>query len=124
MDDGKGHLRARLEETEAKLADTVRARNYAMRQRDEERAAKEGNIRALNAAIQERDELREKVAALTAEAELLRRHAQAQAASQVMPVIMVQHQPCCQACNGTGGGYDGPCTDCYGTGCAHPLDGS
>src|SRR5690242_13051805 len=49
----------------------VRARNYAMRQRDEERAAKEGNIRALNAACVDRDRLAEalaRVEALAAEA--------------------------------------------------------
>lgn len=33
------------------LADAVRARNHAMRQRDEERAAKEGNLRRLDAAL-------------------------------------------------------------------------
>ncbi|WP_370290260.1 hypothetical protein [Nocardioides sp.] len=33
----------------------VRDRNYAMRQRDEERRAKEGNIDALNAAIERAD---------------------------------------------------------------------
>lgn len=30
------------------------------------------------------------------------------------------HEPCCSACRGTGGIYGGPCSDCYGTGCAHP----
>jgi hypothetical protein len=34
-----------------KVDEVVRARNYAMRQRDEERAAKEGNIAALNVAL-------------------------------------------------------------------------
>ena len=37
----------------------ARDRNYAMRERDEERRAKEGNIAALNAACAERDQLRE-----------------------------------------------------------------
>lgn len=56
MQDG---INAAVQAKESVVAD----RNYAMRQRDEERAAKEGNIAALNAACIERDEALVKVAA-------------------------------------------------------------
>jgi NTP pyrophosphatase (non-canonical NTP hydrolase) len=46
---------------EAVTTSLARQRNHAQRQRDEERAAKEGNIAALNAAIRERDEARAEI---------------------------------------------------------------
>lgn len=58
-----------VEQLQASLAEAVSARNYAMRQRDEEARAKVGNIEALNAAIVERDAARTEAERLRDEVE-------------------------------------------------------
>lgn len=57
---------AERDAAQAKVQEVARARNYAMRERDEERQAKEGNIAALNAVIAERDAAREALARVEA----------------------------------------------------------
>lgn len=60
--DAVERLTRERDDARAEVEQVVTARNYAMRQRDEERKAKEGNIRHLNAAI-ERTEATEAEAA-------------------------------------------------------------
>jgi hypothetical protein len=60
-------IRADIAVADEEQAEIVRARNAAMRQRDEERRAKEGNIRALNAAIERAEKAEAEVERLTRE---------------------------------------------------------
>lgn len=62
---------AEIERLRGEREAVVLARNSAYRQRDEERAAKEGNIRALNAAIIRAEAAEAREAALVAKVEAL-----------------------------------------------------